>query len=129
MLSRIDAGTLALEKEEVDVFTLLVLAADNLQELLDASGTSVEIPEQGGMMELPLMFDYRENSRGLGLEDMARALQTGRPFRSSWQQTIHVLEIMETIHQSSQERRTLELASSYQRQLPMENNPIHGILD
>ena len=50
LLSRIDAGTLALEKEEVDVFTLLVLAADNLQELLDASGTSVEIPEQGGMM-------------------------------------------------------------------------------
>ena len=86
-------------------------------------------PEQGGMMELPLMFDYRENSRGLGLEDMARALQTGRPFRSSWQQTLHVLEIMETIHQSSQERRTLELASSYQRQLPMENNPIHGMLD
>ena len=42
LLSRIDAGTLALEKEEVDVFTLLVLA--------DASGTSVEIPEQGGMM-------------------------------------------------------------------------------
>lgn len=27
-----------------------MLAADNLQELLDASGTSVEIPEQGGMM-------------------------------------------------------------------------------
>ena len=49
VLSRIDAGTLPLQRKEVDVFTLLVLAADNLQELLDASGTSVEIPEQGGM--------------------------------------------------------------------------------
>lgn len=50
LLSRIDAGTLSLEKGEVDVFTLLVLATDNLQELLTASGVSVEIPEQSGMM-------------------------------------------------------------------------------
>lgn len=50
LLSRIDAGALSLQREEVDVFTLLTLAADNLQELLAASGTSVEIPEQGGMM-------------------------------------------------------------------------------
>lgn len=50
LLSRIDAGALSLQREEVDVFTLLTLAADNLQELLAASGTSVEIPEQGGMI-------------------------------------------------------------------------------
>ena len=86
-------------------------------------------PEQGGMMEMPLMYDYAENSRGLGLEDMARSIQTGRPFRSSWQQTLHVLEIMETIRRSSNERRTLELASTYLRQPPMQNNPIHGVLD
>ncbi len=47
VLSRLDAGTLLLQKEETDVFTLLVLAADNLQELFSNSGTSVEIPEQG----------------------------------------------------------------------------------
>lgn len=49
LLSRIDAGTLSLERREVDVFTLLVLAADTLQELLSASGASVGIPEQGSM--------------------------------------------------------------------------------
>ena len=48
-LSRLDAGTLLLRKEETDVFTLLVLAADNLQELFRGSGTSIEIPEQGEM--------------------------------------------------------------------------------
>lgn len=47
VLSRLDAGTLTLEKEEVDVFTVLTLAADNLQELLMQSGTSIHIPEQG----------------------------------------------------------------------------------
>ncbi len=50
VLSRIDAGTLPLQRKEVDVFTLLVLAADNLQELFKGSGTSIEIPEAGGMM-------------------------------------------------------------------------------
>ena len=50
VLSRIDAGTLLLQKEEVDVFTLLVLAADNLQELFVNSGISMEIPELGEML-------------------------------------------------------------------------------
>ena len=49
LLSRIDAGALALQREEVDVFTLLTLAAENLQELLAASAVSLDIPEQGGM--------------------------------------------------------------------------------
>lgn len=50
VLSRLDAGTLLLQKDEVDVFTLLVLAADNLQELFVSSGTSIDIPELGEML-------------------------------------------------------------------------------
>lgn len=50
VLSRIDAGTLHLQKDETDVFTLLVLAADNLQELFAGSDASVDIPEQGEML-------------------------------------------------------------------------------
>ncbi len=52
ILSRLDAGTLLLQKDKTDVFTLLVLAADNLQELFSKSGTSIEIPEQGEMVVL-----------------------------------------------------------------------------
>ncbi len=47
VLSRLDAGTLMFQKEDVDVFTVLVLAADNLQELFEDSGTSIDIPELG----------------------------------------------------------------------------------
>ena len=54
LLSRLDAGTLVLQKEQTDVFTLLVLAADNLQELFWNLGTSVEIPELG---EMPILAD------------------------------------------------------------------------
>lgn len=49
LLSRIDAGTLSLEKKEIDIFTLLVLSADNLQELFQKAGVAMEIPELGEM--------------------------------------------------------------------------------
>ncbi len=45
LLSRLDAGVLPLRKDEVDVYTLLVLAADNLQELSDSRGVPISIPE------------------------------------------------------------------------------------
>lgn len=47
LLSRIDAGALSLKKTSVDVFTLLTLAADNLQELFEQEGVSTDIPEMG----------------------------------------------------------------------------------
>lgn len=45
LLSRIDAGALSLKRTSVDVFTLLTLAADNLQELFEQAGVSADIPE------------------------------------------------------------------------------------
>ncbi len=75
VLSRLDAGTLVLQREEIDVFTVLSLAADNLQELFAASGTSIDIPERGEMaitadldwtMEamINLMKNCMEHNRG-----------------------------------------------------------------
>ena len=48
-MSRLDAGALPFHPAQTDVFTLLTLAADNLQELLSASGTKLDIPESGEM--------------------------------------------------------------------------------
>lgn len=47
LLSRIDAGTLPLEQKPVDIFTVLTLAADNLQELFDQAGVTADVPEMG----------------------------------------------------------------------------------
>jgi signal transduction histidine kinase len=49
LLSRLDAGTLELKPTVIDVYTVLVLAADNLQELLKISQTEIDIPELGEM--------------------------------------------------------------------------------
>lgn len=50
VLSRMDAGTLVMRQKETDVYTLLILAADDLQELCTESGVSIAFSKQGGMM-------------------------------------------------------------------------------
>ncbi len=49
LLSRIDAGTLTLDRKPTDVFTILALASDNLYELFIRKGVFIEIPETGKM--------------------------------------------------------------------------------
>ena len=47
LLSRIDAGTLALDRKPTDVFTILALASDNLYELFMGKGVLIDVPEMG----------------------------------------------------------------------------------
>ena len=48
-LSKIDAGVLYLEKKPVDVYTVLNLAAENLNELLSKEKITVSIPDKGNV--------------------------------------------------------------------------------
>ena len=82
-----------------------------------------------GMKDVEAAFDYPDNSRGLGLADMAKALACGRPFRANSTQTYHVLEIMDGFAQSGKERREIRLKSVYERQPPMDPSMEHGVLD
>ncbi len=82
-----------------------------------------------GFKEIPLMFDYNENSRGVGLADMCKALETGRAFRASYEQTEHVLEILCAFEKSSEKKAYWPLETSFETREPMKNNAMHGILD
>ncbi len=86
-------------------------------------------PEENDYKSLPLMFKYANNSRALGLADMAKALQENRDFRASYKQTYHVLEIMTSFHKSSQEQRFIQLESKYERGRPMVNSDLVGIIE
>lgn len=86
-------------------------------------------PEDGSFKEMPLLFGYRENSRGLGIADMAKALRTGRAFRADAEQTLHVLEILTALEKSGSQGTFLELASPYHRKSAMQNLPVPGVLD
>lgn len=86
-------------------------------------------PEEGIFREIPLVFDYKENSRGLGLADMAKALRTGRDVRAGYKQTLHVLEIMTAFERSCKEGKFVALESPYKRMSAMAGEGISGILD
>ncbi len=75
------------------------------------------------------VFDYSENSRGLGLADFAKSLETGRKSRASYKQTFHVLEVMTAFTKSSIQDKTVEITSVYDRQPPVNPGCEHGILD
>ena len=82
-----------------------------------------------GFARMPLLFDYAENSRALGLADMCTALRTGRDHRANVQQQLHVLEIMTSFSKACQKNETILLKTRYNRTAPMQNNPMHGTLD
>lgn len=86
-------------------------------------------PEEKALREIPLCFDYQDNSRGLGLADMAKALQTGRTARANMAQIFHVLEAMESFEKSSQTAQWVTLDTPYERAAPMQKAALVGVLD
>jgi len=68
----------------------------------------------------PLLTKDSTNSRGIGLSDMAQALLEGRKnHRANGKLALHVLEIMEKIHTSSDEHREIRLESTCEKPVPM----------
>lgn len=71
--------------------------------------------------EIPLTHIYDDNSRGIGLADMAKCIETGKNNRASGELANHVLEIMHAFHISSDTKKYYDLTSSCKRPeaLPM----------
>ena len=86
-------------------------------------------PEQEKTQEIPLAFSYKQNSRALGLADMAKALQTGREYRPDSSMTFHVLEIMDGLLKSGRERREVAIESRFAPRKPMLSGGLMGILE
>jgi predicted dehydrogenase len=72
---------------------------------------------------------YPENSRGLGVADMAAALHSGRPHRASGQMAYHVLDVMHAIHDASRMGKHIELNSTCARPAAMPMNLLPGAID
>jgi predicted dehydrogenase len=69
---------------------------------------------------------YEENSRGLGLADMARAIQSDRPHRAAAELAYHTLDVMEALHDSAREGRPVEVASRCEKPERMPQNLTFG---
>ena len=78
--------------------------------------------------EYPVTFDYSENSRCLGLADLAKAIESGRASRVTSKQTFHVLEVMASIMKSAELNAPVTLTSHFEREDAMNPSLPHGIL-
>jgi predicted dehydrogenase len=65
--------------------------------------------------EVPLELPWADNSRGLGLADMAEGIRTGRPHRASGALGLHALEIMHAVHDASSSERYVHLKYPVER--------------
>lgn len=66
-------------------------------------------------MEIPCAFGYTNNSRGLGVSNMADSIMKEDPslFEASGNLSYHVLEIMEGIHESNNAMTFMEIKSRF----------------
>nr|MDD6334910.1 Gfo/Idh/MocA family oxidoreductase [bacterium] len=63
----------------------------------------------GDWQAMPLTHEYSQNSRGLGVREMAIAAREGRLARNDGQLTGHVLEVMHAIHTAAREGREVAI--------------------
>ncbi|TWB58481.1 putative dehydrogenase [Rhizobium sp. ERR 922] len=92
----------------------------------DTFGGTVSLSERGadwydfesdgelyGARNWPFNAPDRANYRMLGVADLARALEEGRPPRASGELALHVLEIMEAILQSGESRQSVSIGAQF----------------
>ncbi|SFV04715.1 Gfo/Idh/MocA family protein [Alicyclobacillus macrosporangiidus] len=94
-------------------------------------GGPVRIRRQGAERwdEIPLTHGYSDNSRGIGVADMAHALRTGRAHRVHGEMAFHILEVMHGIYTSSASGHKYEVTSTCQRPSPLPMGLLPWTLD
>ena len=79
--------------------------------------------------EVPLSHGYAENSRGIGVADMACAIRSGRAHRANGLLALHVLDIMQAIHESQTQGRHIDLKTTCVKPAPLPVGLRPGALD
>jgi predicted dehydrogenase len=79
--------------------------------------------------EVPLAFSNTDNSRGIGLADMAYALLSGRKHRANGENAYHVLDIMHGIHEAANNQANCVIKSPAARPSPLPMGLSDRVLD
>ncbi|WP_141431016.1 Gfo/Idh/MocA family protein [Bacillus sp. 03113] len=77
--------------------------------------------------EIPLISGSVENSRGIGVADMASSILYGTPFRANGERAFHVLEAMHAFQKSSLSNKHYQLQSTCQPSPLLSNNLNFGL--
>ena len=88
-------------------------------------GGPVRLKRGGGEWEdVPITRPYAENARGLGVAELAQALQEGRPHLASAEVAYHVLEIMHGFLAAAERRAEVGIHSRPERPRPLSAAPL-----
>jgi predicted dehydrogenase len=79
--------------------------------------------------EVPLSHSYAENSRGLGVADMAKAILAGRTHRASGELAFHVLDVMLSFAESSKNGKHAQIKSTCAKPAPLPLGLAEGQID
>jgi predicted dehydrogenase len=83
----------------------------------------------GQTKELPYTHGFSEDSRGIGIADMAYAVRTGRANRASGRLAEHVLDISLSIFEASAREKHVHLQSTVERPAPLPQGLKYNQLD
>lgn len=78
--------------------------------------------------EVPLTHSDQVG-RGIGVADLAYAIQSGRPHRASGELAYHVLDIMQSAIEAGEQGKVIELSSTVERPAPLPVGLLEGLLD
>ena len=76
-------------------------------------------PDGRDLIEVESQYGYNQNSRGVGVADMAVGIRNGRSYRASGEMGYHVIDIVHALHEASVENRHIELASTCPQPAPL----------
>ncbi len=79
----------------------------------------VRLADEKEWREVPLTHGFTDNSRGLGVTDLARALRAGNAHRANGDLAFHVLDLMQAFGEASQTGRHIEIQSRCERPAPL----------
>jgi predicted dehydrogenase len=104
---------------ETNHSTLVIYGSEGTLRLPDPNtfGGPIQLLKAGEneWSELPVTFGNTDNSRGLGVWDMANSLITGEPARANGELGYHVLDIMASVLESGETGQAVEVESTAQR--------------
>lgn len=79
--------------------------------------------------EMPLAFDYADNSRGIGVADMVHAIRSGRPHRCDGSVALHALEVMKAFEESNNSRAWAQIRNTCAQPAAFPAGLPPGVLD
>jgi len=82
-------------------------------------GTIKLLQSNGTVTEIPYSHGFTEDTRGIGVADMAYAIVLGRPHRASGQLARHVLDVMIGVFESSDQGEHIDIKTSCEQPAPL----------